>query len=447
MELYLANNNIDDLREVLHLKDLPKLIILDVTGNPISEDPDYRLFCIFHLRRLKVLGGIAVDPAEVTSAKSEYSGKLTLEFVSDRIGHKVLDHVHELDLSGCQLRAVDAISSMNFPALTALNLDNNYLSSLDSLVNVPNLTELTANHNVRLGIEGKPDKDKQRYGGRKPTDVPTVFSWPGTLMASLTVLELGFCSIISMGALSLTKLTSLEVLHLNDNKLTRIDGLDSIHSLRELDVSRNQIRTVDPGDVGGARGLQILHVQENGMRQVPYLADVLPYLQELQLAGNRIGELSEVEKLSECERLEVVSFASNPVCRKPAYRYSTIYRLPQVHVLDNKTVTPEEQERSEAHFAAETAIPPNIVLAPQSHSGPKVAIKMTSLTFDPSAGPSGHDAGPPQVRTTAVPGAPASSEWVNPQGGGVRYDPKAKYGGISMAQRTGRRTTPRSSYR
>ena len=54
MELYMGNNRVSTLREAQHLKDLPKLIILDLCGNPLCLQPEYRLYLIFYVRRLKV---------------------------------------------------------------------------------------------------------------------------------------------------------------------------------------------------------------------------------------------------------------------------------------------------------------------------------------------------------------------------------------------------------
>lgn len=42
MELYLCNNKVVNLSELLWLKELPKLIILDLFGNPCFSDPEYR---------------------------------------------------------------------------------------------------------------------------------------------------------------------------------------------------------------------------------------------------------------------------------------------------------------------------------------------------------------------------------------------------------------------
>ena len=55
MELYCGGNNVEGVREVGHLRGLLKLIILDLTGNPVAAHDDYRLYTIYHLRKLKVM--------------------------------------------------------------------------------------------------------------------------------------------------------------------------------------------------------------------------------------------------------------------------------------------------------------------------------------------------------------------------------------------------------
>lgn len=49
-----GNNRIEAVRDLSVLKDNPRLIILELWGNPLTQDPEYRLFSIFHLKRLKV---------------------------------------------------------------------------------------------------------------------------------------------------------------------------------------------------------------------------------------------------------------------------------------------------------------------------------------------------------------------------------------------------------
>ena len=63
MELYLGNNLISDVKETIKLKDLQRLIILDISGNLMSAQfgNNYRIYCIFHLRKLRVLDGLSID--------------------------------------------------------------------------------------------------------------------------------------------------------------------------------------------------------------------------------------------------------------------------------------------------------------------------------------------------------------------------------------------------
>lgn len=60
MELYIGNNLIIDIREITKLKILNRLIILDLNGNQCSRDKNYRIYCVFHLKKLIVLDGVII---------------------------------------------------------------------------------------------------------------------------------------------------------------------------------------------------------------------------------------------------------------------------------------------------------------------------------------------------------------------------------------------------
>ncbi len=65
-----------------------------------SKTEHYRLFVIYTLHKLKVLDGLSVTSEESLLAKDRYDGRLTDEFIEDKIGHRYFEHVRELDLSG-----------------------------------------------------------------------------------------------------------------------------------------------------------------------------------------------------------------------------------------------------------------------------------------------------------------------------------------------------------
>jgi hypothetical protein len=128
MELYLGNNLISDVKETIKLKELQRLIILDISGNIMchNRDQNYRIFCIFHLRKLRVLDGLSIDPTEHLEAKETFSGRLTEEILHQKLnGRKLLD-IRELDLSSCKLRDFeDMFDNSICPNLRDLNLSHN----------------------------------------------------------------------------------------------------------------------------------------------------------------------------------------------------------------------------------------------------------------------------------------------------------------------------------
>jgi hypothetical protein len=48
----------------MHLRPLPRLIILDLSGNPLCRETDYRSYVVYHLRKLNVLGTLRMGTHE-----------------------------------------------------------------------------------------------------------------------------------------------------------------------------------------------------------------------------------------------------------------------------------------------------------------------------------------------------------------------------------------------
>jgi len=144
MELYLGNNLIADVKETIKLQDLQRLIILDISGNPMSSGAannlNYRIYCIYHLRKLRVLDGMSIDPSEHFEAKETFSGRLTDEILSTRLSGKKLNDLKDLDLSNSKLRDFeDMFDNSKMPNLRDLNLTGNLMSSMRCFGFLPNL--------------------------------------------------------------------------------------------------------------------------------------------------------------------------------------------------------------------------------------------------------------------------------------------------------------------
>jgi len=131
MELYLGNNMIDDIKEIINLKELARLIILDISGNNLIREDNYRIYCIFHLRRLRVLDGLSIENSECVEAKETFAGRLTNEILETRLGGYTMGTVKDLDLTGCKLRDFDKMFDRElFPNLRELNISHNFFSSM-----------------------------------------------------------------------------------------------------------------------------------------------------------------------------------------------------------------------------------------------------------------------------------------------------------------------------
>lgn len=83
-----------------------------------NESPDHRLFVVYHIQSLRALDGIPVDSVEEGLARDVYGGRLTQDFVAERLGHSNFVEVCELDLPNQGIRNIDLGSGEPFGYLT-----------------------------------------------------------------------------------------------------------------------------------------------------------------------------------------------------------------------------------------------------------------------------------------------------------------------------------------
>lgn len=177
MELYLGNNLISDVKETIKLKDLQRLIILDISGNLMSSSfgNNYRIYCIYHLRKLRVLDGMSIDNNEHIEAKETFSGRLTEEILSSRLHGRRLKEISELDLSSCKLRDFeDMFDQSTCPNLRELNLSNNFMSSMRGFGHLPLLKILKLRDNKIETLFCKPNPEEGRHYKRGLFGLPAL---------------------------------------------------------------------------------------------------------------------------------------------------------------------------------------------------------------------------------------------------------------------------------
>ncbi|XP_059173305.1 leucine-rich repeat-containing protein 9-like isoform X2 [Physella acuta] len=391
-ELYIGNNTISNIREVFLLKSLSNLVILDMYGNPmVTAVENYRLFVIYHLRSLKALDGSAIEMQDCTMAKDLFGGRLTPDFIAERLGHSIFSEVRELDLPNCGIRTVDLGSEL-FVNLRSVNLEHNNLLSFNGLIYLVNLRVLCLNHNHIESLLPKPKQSQQAL--KKPAISTTSknadnLPAPGTpVLENLEVLHLGYNGIKDMAALQLNRLPSLKALFLQGNEITKVEGLDGLHDLRELVLDKNKIKQLTEFSFANQWNLQELHMEENRLRDLSGLS-CLENLMRLYLGSNRITEQMDLEKLDSMRYLTEISLINNPVSRRMIHRIILIHRLPRLTVIDGITITDEERSRTELHFSDQVlqlAAPP-VIGVESGFPGlglykPSVQVKVTNMQLN-----------------------------------------------------------------
>ena len=78
----------------------------------------------------------------------------------------------------------------------------------------------------------------------------------------------------------------------------KIEHLEKLRSLRELDLSRNKIRIIETNSFLPTHNIVLLKLDDNSLKTTMYI-ERLENLKVLLIAGNRISEFSEIEKLAD----------------------------------------------------------------------------------------------------------------------------------------------------
>ncbi|XP_076099461.1 leucine-rich repeat-containing protein 9-like isoform X2 [Mytilus galloprovincialis] len=357
VELYVGNNILNSVREIFFLKTLPNLVIIDLYGNPVVHEMDnYRLFIIYHLKTLKALDGLAIEATEGSIAKDTFGGRLTPDFVAEKLGHSNFEDVRELDLPNSAIRIVDLGLNDTFLNLRSVNLEHNNLTSFSGLIHLPNLRVLCLNHNHIECImpRSKPQQTKRVVSTINNNRAGDFFNNNSTdsmtpVMESLEVLHLGYNNIKDMAALQLGRLTSLKALFLQGNEILKVEGLEGLHDLRELVLDRNKIKNIFETSFINQWNLQELHIEENRIRDLSNL-HCLEHLQRLYLGSNRVQEISELEKLDSLVNMIEISLVNNPAARRHLHRPLLVFRLKQLMVIDGIPVNEEERTKAELYY-------------------------------------------------------------------------------------------------
>merc|ERR1719401_37805 len=116
---------------------------------------------------------------------------------------------------------------------------------------------------------------------------------------------------------------NLEVVWFNGNLLSRIENLDDNFRIREVYIQDNRL------------------VSLSGLRSFKFLTVLIASNNQLRNLDKQLALLSRFAFLKKLD------LADNPVAEEPDYRLRLIYHIPQVEILDRRSVKMEERIKAD----------------------------------------------------------------------------------------------------
>lgn len=149
---------------------------------------------------------------------------------------------------------------------------------------------------------------------------------------------------------ALTEFVNLVQLDVANNTLTSLDGIECFVGLERLCCSRNHLKRIDSA-LCSVRTLRYLDLSGNFVAHIPKRIAGLELLETLNLSGNSLSSLKEVDVLSTLTNLQVLTLSANPFCKLPSYRDYVVCKVPSLETLDDVTITLPAREKSHKRFS------------------------------------------------------------------------------------------------
>ena len=237
----------------------------------------------------------------------------------------------------------------DLPNLSLLRMNNNRVESLRALVAAGSSSKPPSRNqsssNLRENGANAREREMAAAGGGGDAVITDVVGANKFNLLNLEILHLGYNKITDIRELELHNFPNLRTLCLPGNDISRVDGLSVCSDLRELCLDKNRIRSLDPNSLSGLTMLKDLRMDDNGLRSLSNFP-ILPNLNILSFAGNRVNDIIELEKLCRVCDAKEISFCNNPVTRKQLYRTTVVNMFPNVRKIDGRDVGVEERDRA-----------------------------------------------------------------------------------------------------
>ncbi|RZF44015.1 hypothetical protein LSTR_LSTR007287 [Laodelphax striatellus] len=192
------------------------------------------------------------------------------------------------------------------------------------------------------------------------------------LLTSTDLPHIAFLQILTLNNNNLTKISkisqpNLGVLLLNDNKIERVENLDTdiLKNLRRLSLKRNNITTLQgvclqslrylylqQNKIESLKGIDrlqnliVLNVADNQIAKLDGFSPNMKMLRELYLHNNKIASISEISKLYKLTALRLLTTGNNPFSKTDENRQEILMRLLRIDELNARKVSPSERKEA-----------------------------------------------------------------------------------------------------
>ncbi|XP_038623849.1 leucine-rich repeat-containing protein 23 isoform X2 [Tachyglossus aculeatus] len=223
--------------------------------------------------------------------------------------------------------------------LRYVDLSENLLSDLSPLNNLTHLLWLRADKNrLRTArLEELPYLQIANFAHNR------IGSTEGILHPRLASLDLKGNFIQRVTGLDPLKLGNLHTIELRGNQLESTAGL-CLPKLKYLYLAQNNLRQLE--GLESLEQLCTLHLRDNQLDVLDGFSPAMKALQYLNLRGNMIADLAELEKLRVLPKLRALILLENPCVDDGGYRIEALVHMPQLERLDKDFY--DEEERTEA---------------------------------------------------------------------------------------------------
>ncbi|CAI2726048.1 unnamed protein product [Schistosoma spindalis] len=369
IELYLGNNQLNHFMNILYLKNLLNLNILELYGNPLCNlINNYIYQLIYYIKSIKSIDGYEITINDFIKSNELYFGHLSYEYLLNYLNINQFINIVELNLSKCMLYKIDYIDPNQLIHLKCINLEKNYLKSFGGLLffknlqiiclNDNNIESLFSNHIYTLAINDNNNNNNNNNNNHHqkidPIDLQFInlYKSKQLIYPYLNVLHLANNNIHSLKQFQFHRMNNIQTLFLQNNELHTINGIEGLNQLKELILDNNKIKLINELTFLYNWTLNEIHLENNNINELNQLSK-LENLKRLYIGCNKLNNFIDLENFAKNQQnLYEISLISNPITTKQIHRFILIYYIPKLQIIDGIHITKEERDNI-LHFYEE----------------------------------------------------------------------------------------------